>query len=168
MSRFKNNTIHAKIDEAIRDAEALLDPRSPMVFEIYTKFDFEFNSGHPVQIISKLLASKEPVVNIFTYRPFNPWTSAIGYFDGKDIHINVRKLPYLSHVDLVANLCHEYAHACGFTHGNNYKTEYKCKHSVPYFISENVGRWLLEMNSTLPANNNGDFPISGAPDTLFI
>lgn len=143
--RFRNNVIDKKVAEAIKDAERLLTFGSTMLAEVHNKNDWKYESGNGFGIVIELMLAREPV-NVFTYRPFNPWTSAIGYFDGKAIHINSRKLPRMSHVDIVSNLLHEFSHYCGFSHGTgptrNYKTKEKCLCSVPYFISENTGRWL--------------------------
>jgi hypothetical protein len=90
----------------------------------------------------KLLTFREPLP-IFTYRPWNQLTRAIGYYDGKAIHLNLRKLPSLSIKELVSNLVHEHAHYAGFTHGNNFPSEHKNQFSVPYFLSQGIlqGRW---------------------------
>lgn len=139
--RFDNRTIDAKIDIACFEASKLLTAMSKMMLEIEDKNDFKYESGKGQEVYKNLLITRQPI-KVFTYRPFNPWTSAIGYFDGESIHINIRKLPLMSIVDITANLLHEYAHYCGYSHGNNYKTKEKCLYSVPYWISENIGRWL--------------------------
>ena len=139
--RFKNCTVHTKITHAIKSAEMLLTPISPMIEELKLKNDFEFNSGTGEMVAKDLLLMQAPI-NVYTYKPWNPWTAAMGYFDGSAIHINARKLDLFSHNDLVGLLLHEFSHYVGFQHGNNYKTEYKCKHSVPYYISENINRWV--------------------------
>jgi predicted SprT family Zn-dependent metalloprotease len=110
-----------------------------MANDLTMKTDWKY--GTKGDVLKTLLQEREPI-HLFTYRPWNPFTKAIGYFDGKDIHININKLPRLSNSDLVGLLLHEYAHYCGFTHGNNYKTEEKCLYSVPYYLSENVEKWL--------------------------
>ena len=139
--RFKNCTLDPKIAEAIKTAELLLTDISPMINDIRYKNDFKFNSGSGAQVAANLLLMQAPV-KVFTYKPFNPWSSAIGYFDGESIHVNLRRLPSMSKVDVTANLLHEYAHYCGLTHGNNYKTQEKCLYSVPYYISENISSWI--------------------------
>jgi hypothetical protein len=143
MSRFENRTLDQRISKAIIDANRLLDVGSPMLSDIANKDDFKFNSGDGYSVWVALLGNRSKI-NVFTYRPWNPWTAAIGYFDGKAIHINAKKLPEMSHLALVANLCHEFCHASGFSHGNNYKTKEKCLYSVPYFVSEGIleGKWL--------------------------
>jgi hypothetical protein len=138
--RFKNLTYKGAVDAAIADATRLLKFDSKMLNDIFNKRDFKYDSGPSHLIANSLELIREPI-DIYTYRPWYP-SRAIGYFDGEAIHLNLRKLPALTHVDLVGNLLHEYAHYCGFHHGNNYKTEEKCLYSVPYFISENVGQWL--------------------------
>lgn len=139
--RFKNRTVHSKIDHAIWDAHRLLQPESSMMKTLEAKQDFKFGSGAGRDVVIGLLFPLVPL-QVFTYRPINPFTSAIGYFDGEATHINSRKLPAMEHKDIVANLLHEYSHYAGFKHGNNYKTQEKVLYSVPYYISENINRWL--------------------------
>jgi hypothetical protein len=141
--RFENRTTHCNIAIAISRTERLLDwDESPLQNEVYFKNDFRFNSGTGASIAHKLCTNNLPPVCVFIYRPFNPWTKAIAYFDGKAIHFNIRKLPFLTVEQITGTLLHEYAHYCGFTHGNNFKTKEKCLYSVPYYLSENVSRWL--------------------------
>lgn len=139
--RFINETGRFEIDRAILKAETLLDPASPLLLALSRKSDWRFNTGSGFGVWSAF-HSCDKIIPVRTYRPWNPWTKAIGYFDGKAIYINAKKLPKMTHMDLVANLCHEYAHAAGFSHGDNYKTEEKCRYSVPYFISETIERWI--------------------------
>lgn len=139
--RFLNNVHDKKVAEAIKDAERILAADSIMYKELMNKHDWKYDSGTSTEICLKLALVKNPLP-VFTYKPFNPWTSAIGYFDGKAIHINSRKLPALSHRDVVANLVHEYAHYSGFKHGNNYPSKDKNLFSVPYYLSSNIARWL--------------------------
>ena len=139
--RFDNRTLDPRITEACLVAERLLTSMSKMMIELEEKNDWKYNSGTGKEVYKKLNDYKEPI-KVFTYKPFNPWTAAVGYFDGESIHINIRKLPDMTVSDIIANLCHEYSHYCGFTHGNNYKTQDKCLYSVPYYISENIPKWL--------------------------
>jgi hypothetical protein len=138
--RFKNLTYKGVVDAAAADATRLLKLDSKLMAALLSKSDFKYDSGPTDKIVFKLLENREPI-DIYTYRPWYP-SRAIGYFDGEAIHLNIRKLPALTHADLVGNLLHEYAHYCGFHHGNNYKTEDKVKYSVPYYLSENVAAWL--------------------------
>lgn len=141
VQRFRNNVIDTRIADAIKDAERLLTPGSAMYTEIKAKNDWRYNSGSGEEICEKL-SMKKDLLPVFTYKPFNPWTRAIGYYDGNAIYINSRKLPSMSHKDIIANCVHEYAHHCSFTHGNNFPSEEKAMYSVPYFLSEGVSRWL--------------------------
>lgn len=138
MKRFVNNTYDLSVNKAIENAEKLLSLYSKMANDITLKDDWKF--GVDDDVLANLVKER-PVIHIFTYRPWNPWTKAIGYFDGKDIHLNIKKMP-MDVVDLTGTLLHEYAHYCGYGHGNNFKNDEKCKFSVPYYLSENVGRWL--------------------------
>lgn len=141
-TRFQNNVIDKKVAEAIKDAEKILAANSPLYKELINKHDWKYNSGTSEEICVKLCLAKEPL-KVFTYRHWNPWSNVIGYFDNKDsIFINLRKLPSMSHKDVVANLVHEYSHYSGFTHGSNYPSRDKNLYSVPYYLSENVSKWL--------------------------
>lgn len=140
-TRFQNNVIDKKIADAIKDAERVLAANSPMYKELIEKHDWKYNSGTSEEICVKLALAKNPLP-VFVYKPWNPWTSAIGYFDGKAVYINSRKLPEMSQRDIAANLIHEYAHYSGFTHGNNYPSQDKSLCSVPYYLSQNISRWL--------------------------
>ena len=141
MKRFYINVISDKIKNAALDAERLLHYESNMMKEIRLKNDWKYNSGSGEEIYDKF-ASTTKIVPVFTYRPKWIFSKAIGYFDGESIHINTRKLHDLSHADIVGLLCHEYSHAVGYSHGNNYPSENKNKFSVPYFISSNIDKWL--------------------------
>lgn len=141
--RFKNNTIFKEIDTAIAMAESLLQFESILDEHVSLKHDWKYDritSGKSVS--NNLIGTLRNPIHVFTYKPFNPWTKAIGYFDGKAIHVNIRKLPGMTAKEIASNLIHEYAHYCGYTHGNNFKTKEKCLYSVPYFLSSNVERWL--------------------------
>lgn len=139
--RFVNKTLNEQIDAAIVSAERLLKHDSPMLAEIEMKNDFAFDSGKGSYVASKLRTGYYPLT-ISTYLPWNPFTKVIGYYDGSSIFINLKILPRLHMKDMVANLLHEYAHHCGFTHGNNYPSHEKNLYSVPYFISSNIEKWL--------------------------
>jgi hypothetical protein len=136
--RFKNCVIDKNIAHAIKEVEKLLSPDSKMIKELSGKKDFKYNSGKDVS--SRLLEERQPI-SVFTYRPWNPWTKSMGYFDGKAIHINITKLNSFDFQELCGLLLHEYAHYCGFFHGNNFKTQEKCLYSVPYYLSENITKW---------------------------
>ena len=141
LKRFQNQTNQQKISDAIKIAESLLAHYSKMLIEISNKNDFKYNSGKGVEVALALHAERS-LVKVFTYKSKLPWSKSIGYSDGKAIYVNIRKLPEMSVVDVAANLLHEYSHAAGFHHSSNYKTAEKCKYSVPYYISENIKRWL--------------------------
>lgn len=136
--RFINNTFDLNVNRAIENANKLLTLYSKMANDITLKTDWKY--GINGDVLKTLLQEREPIV-IYTYRPWNPWTKAIGYFDGKSIHINIKRMP-MDTVELTGLLLHEYSHYCGYTHGNNYKTDEKCLYSVPYYLSENVEKWL--------------------------
>lgn len=139
--RFRNNIIDPKVSEAIKKAEDLLMAGSNMINELTEKNDFKFNSGSGVQVALNLILAREPI-NVYTYKPFYPFSKALGYYDGEAIWINIRKMQVMNVDSLVGLLLHEHSHYCGYTHGNNYKSKEKVLYSVPYFLSENVEKWL--------------------------
>jgi hypothetical protein len=139
--RFNNLITNPKVEEACKIAEGLLHTGSKMVEEISKKNDFKYNSGMGVFIALNLIKVREPI-KINSYKPFYPFTKVLGYFDGKEIYINIRKMEVLDINNLVGLLLHEYAHYCGYKHGNNFKSKDKCITSVPYFLSENIEKWL--------------------------
>jgi hypothetical protein len=139
--RFENKTFHHDIRLAITIASTLISEKSKMIEEIKTKNDFAFNSGIGAKVAANLLLDR-PLVPVFLYKSINPFTKALGYFDGKAIHINRRSLDKLSIVQLTGLMLHEYGHYCGYTHGNNFRTKAKTETSVPYFLSENIDRWI--------------------------
>ena len=136
--RFINMTNNKDISRAMEDAESLLAPGSKMMDDLYLKNDFEYGSGN---VINTLMIHR--VVKIFTYRPWSPFTRAIAMTNGDGaIHFNIYKISKTTPESKVATILHEYAHIAGFSHGNNYKTKHKCEFSVPYYLSENIARWL--------------------------
>lgn len=144
MPKFQNRTNYIAITNAVKAADKLFDPFSPMMRELQHKNDWGYDSGSGNEVRQRLMGGD--IIGIYTYRPWNPFTKAIGYFDGTNIHINIYKLPKLTHKELVGLLLHEGAHGAGFNHGTgpfrNYKTKHKCLYSVNYYMSENVGKWL--------------------------
>lgn len=141
--KFLNMTTSKEIVDAIKLAEMLLVPYTSLFESVNRKDDWKFDHiQNGTEVSWNLCVKQRSPIPVFTYKPFNPFTKAIGYFDGKAIHINSRKLPFMTTVEITGMLLHEYAHYCGFTHGNNFKTDFKCKYSVPYFLSENASRWL--------------------------
>lgn len=136
--KFKNCVINQEVAFAIKQVEKLLEKDSQMIKELSAKKDFKFDS---IDVVFKLLMEKEPVP-VFTYKSWNPWSKAVGYFDGKAIYLSVKALDKFDFAQVCGLLLHEYAHYCGFSHGNNYKTEEKCLYSVPYYLSENITKWV--------------------------
>jgi hypothetical protein len=139
--RFQNMTAHHDIRLAVSIASNLITDESRMLAEIRTKNDFAYNSGSGLKIADNLLWKRSPVP-VFLFKAVNPFSKSIGYFDGKSIHINTRSLDNLSIVQLSGLMLHEYGHYCGYGHGNNFKTKSKTETSLPYFLSENIHRWI--------------------------
>ena len=141
--RFQINIIDSNLATAWKQAELLLREGSLMMHELRFKNDWKYNSGTGERVYEELLRNTLPL-RVFIYWPRNRFTSAIGTYNPKtgNLHINGYKLPKLTVPQLVAHLCHEYAHHQGFTHGNNWYTKNKGLYSVPYYISDNMNRWL--------------------------
>lgn len=136
--KFINKTGNELIETAIKFAEECLVPNSKIMKLVSIKNDWKYGtklSGYDL-VYALCIEYHEPIEVKF-YKSFNPWSAAIAYYDGSAIYFNTRKLSKIP-VDITKTLCHEWAHHCGFSHGNNYKTEDKCKYSVPYFLSENI------------------------------
>jgi predicted metallopeptidase len=142
MRRFENRTTDSRISIAIKEAEELLHPVSKMMSDLKEKNDWQYNSGTGEEVYNKIIKC-DKVAPVFFYRPWNPFTAAMGYSDGRAIYLNSRKFPSFSFESLVGLLCHEYLHlGPRFTHGNNYPSREKDNHSVNYFVSSNIRKWL--------------------------
>jgi hypothetical protein len=142
LARFINMTHDKDVALAITHAELLLTEYSDMIFDVSQKNDFKYDSGLGMHVAQVLLLKRD-IIPVFHYKPMNPFSRVIGYFqDGKQ-YINKRKK--LSHPALVGNLIHEYSHYCGFKHGNNTRTAEKCLYSVPYYLSDNIEKWMKQL-----------------------
>lgn len=147
---FINKTGSPKIDLAIKFVtEMLVDD----VFEnissinfyqnIVVKKDFTFtkDEGPKVSQTLRLEAKQAFEVDDIEVRPYRtrwPWSSVIGYSDGENIYINMRKINDLDIADYVGNLVHEFCHHAGYGHGDNNinkDTDRKLK-SVPYYCGK--------------------------------
>lgn len=144
MKRFNLCAINTKLETAIDEVKYLLSPNTPMMIDIYEKQDWKYNSGSGLSIRDSLLKERN-VVNVYVAPNKN--TKAIAYFQNGNVYIYQSYLDSCSIAELVGTLLHEYAHYCGFNHNSlfgtsNYKTKSKCLYSVPYYLSENVSRWI--------------------------
>lgn len=144
--RFNNRTNNPDVSNAINLAEKLLSSDSKMMQEIRLKNDFKYNSGSGEEVYTILFTPPPWPIPVYTYRPKNPFTKAVAYRDALGIHFNVYKIKNLNTVSMTGTLLHELAHDEGFNHGTgwfaNRKTKEKCLYSVPYYLSENVSKWL--------------------------
>lgn len=140
--RFFINVIDEKVKIAAGIASAMLHQESYLMGLIKDKNDFKYDSGTGEQIYDKF-KSTSFMLPVFSYKPLNRWTSAIGYYQSGRMFINGYKLPSMTVQEIAANLCHEYCHAIGYHHGNNFKTEDKMLYSVPYYVSEHVQKVSL-------------------------
>jgi hypothetical protein len=141
--RLVNLTGDPGMDLILKEFDKLLLPGSAMLQDISLKNDFKYNTNMSGGKVAEKLQEVLPrVVQVRVYKSKWPWSAAIGYTDGKGIYLNLRKLGSMTQYDLVGFLIHEWSHLVGFSHGNNYKTSDKCLYSVPYYLSENVSKWL--------------------------
>lgn len=143
MKKFLNVTGKNEVASAIATAEQLLFKSSILMSAIRKKNDFKFNSGDG-EFVAEKLSETDFIIPVHLYRPVNPFTKAIGYYEGGKIYLNSRRLSSLAAAEIAGLLCHEWAHACGFTHGNNFKTKEKIRHSVPYYLSESVSTGVIQ------------------------
>ncbi len=140
--RFEDFTGLSKVCKAINHAEILLEPQSNMMYEIKNKSDWGYGCVHGIAVWHALLSVKS-VVKIKLYTPINPFTGAIAMTNGDgNIYFNSRKIKDKSLEEITGTILHEYAHICGFHHGNNFKTKNKELYSVPYYLSSNVNKWV--------------------------
>jgi hypothetical protein len=140
-ARFENRTCETKLNVLINKANGLLSLHSVMLEDVLNKNDFKYNSGDGARVFNHLITC-DKVAPVFFYKPKWIWSKAMGYSDGKAIHLNSRKFGSFSEADIIGLLIHEYSHIAGFSHGSNYPSEEKNKFSVPYFLSSNIEKWL--------------------------
>lgn len=149
--RFKNETGIIEVEVAIDLVEFLLRPNSPMIQELRAKNDWRFNSGTGERVVEQLLKERRPL-SVRLYDP-GARSSAVGaYTPGQIVmYISFRKVSNENILPIAGTLLHEFSHYCGFHHNswvrwtNNFRTDEKVKYSVPYYLSENIGRWGLEV-----------------------
>lgn len=133
----------------------MLTPSSEFLRDLSQKNDWKWDNATGLKVEQALLSGSH--LGVGFYRSANPWSAAVAYYDGKKFYFNLRRFDgyrldtlwessdeYKRGVaSLVATLLHEFAHHAGFTHGDNYWSEEKSKYSVPYYISDNVYKWLF-------------------------
>lgn len=144
MKRFNLCAISTKLEIAIDEVKYLLSPNTPMMIDISGKQDWKYNSGSGLSIHDSLLKERD-VINVYIVPSKN--TKAVAYFQNGNIYIYQSYLDIATTDELIGTLLHEYAHYCGFNHNSsfgtsNFKTKAKCLYSVPYYLSENVSRWI--------------------------
>jgi hypothetical protein len=144
MKRFKLCAVSIKLEVVISSANLLLSEPSKLLDEVYNKSDWKYNSGTGLDVYTALLKARAPI-NVYVVP--SKKTKAVAYFQNGNIYIYQSYVDIASMTDLVGTLLHEYAHYCGFNHNSsfgtsNFKTKAKCLYSVPYYLSENVARWI--------------------------
>lgn len=144
MKRFNNCAVSGKLEIAIASATLLLEEPSKLYNDVFYKNDWKYNSGSGIDVYKSIYKERD-VINVYIVPSKN--TKAVAYFQNGKIYIYQSYLDTASIANLVGTLLHEYAHHCGFNHNSsfgtsNFKTKAKCLYSVPYYLSENVIRWL--------------------------
>ena len=144
MKRFNNCAVSGKLELVITSATLLLEEPSKLYNDVFHKNDWKYNSGSGIDVYKSIYKEKTPI-NVYVVSSKN--TKAVAYFQNGNIYIYQSYLDTASITDLVGTLLHEYAHYCGFNHNSsfgtsNFKTKAKCLYSVPYYLSENVSRWI--------------------------
>ncbi len=142
MKRFTLQAINQNLVKAKEIAESLLTANSKMMTDLAYKSDWAYPPIYSGQALVNLLIQEREPVAITTYRPWYWRSPVIAYHQSGVIHFNDRKFYQLDHISMTGTLLHEYAHYCGLSHGNNYKTNHKVQFSVPYYISENIKLWI--------------------------
>jgi hypothetical protein len=144
MKRFNLCAVSTKLEIAMDEARYLLGYNTVMMVELLGKMDWKYNSGTGLAVHDSLLKERD-VINVYVAPSKN--TKAVAYFQNGNIYIYQSYLDSCTTPELVGTLLHEYAHYCGFNHNSsfgtsNFKTKAKCLYSVPYYLSENVSRWV--------------------------
>lgn len=140
-NRFENRTTNLELNALINKANELLHYDSVMMRAVISKKDFKYRSGLGA-FVHYAFMTCDKTAPVFFYKPKWAWSKAMGYSDGKAIHLNSRKFGSFTEADIIGLLIHEYSHIAGFSHGSNYPSEEKNKFSVPYFLSSNIEKWL--------------------------
>jgi len=140
---FINCTLNESVNSGIFIAHKLLSPYSVMSKELKQKTDWKYDT--PDNFL-EILTTYKGKINVYTFRPKNPWSKVIAYYERDAINFNIRKLPDLGSVAIAGTLIHELCHHLGIHHGTgrlrNYKTQDKSLYSVPYYISDNIHKWV--------------------------
>lgn len=136
--KFKNMTARTIITDAIAIAEAHLTPDSYIMTLVANKNDWKYGVKETgKEIVKKLCEDPKEPVKVFTYKPWWRFSKAIGFFDGKSIHINLYRMSDDPH-EIAKNLAHEFCHFKNYNHGSNYPSKDKDQFSLPYFVSSNL------------------------------
>jgi len=144
MKRFNLCAVSTKLEIDIENAEKLLVEPSRLYNNVFYKNDWKYNSGSGIDVYKSLYKEKTPI-NVYVAPSKN--TKAVAYFQNGNIYIYQSYLDAATNDNLIGTLLHEYAHYSGFNHNSsfgtsNFKTKAKCLYSVPYYLSENVSRWV--------------------------
>jgi hypothetical protein len=144
MKRFNNCAVSGKLELVINSANIQLSEPSHLLDDCFNKNDWKYNSGTGLDVFTALTKERTPI-NVYVVPSKN--TKAVAYFQNGKIYIYQNYLDTASITNLAGTLLHEWAHYCGFNHNSsfgtsNFKTKAKCLYSVPYYLSENVSRWV--------------------------
>lgn len=136
---------------AILDADEILMPYSPMIAEVALKKDWQYDVLSGEYVAVTLTQMPKTPVSVEIYYPRYKFSAQTCAWDGKRIGINGYWLQSADHLELVGGIAHEWCHKQGFHHIDkgwwgarraNFWTKNKSLYSVPYYISDNIGRWI--------------------------
>jgi len=134
-----NKTGQKKIDEAVELFWSYLPENLEQLNSIPSKDYFYQCDQTSDEIASKIKeffynTDSTKDITLVLYKPFNRWSSAIGYTDEptRTIHINSRKLNSLEILDYSGHIFHESLHVMGYTH--SFYNSKNRPFTVPYFL----------------------------------
>lgn len=126
------NKQNQKLMEASVIAEMVLRDANFLQTITDRPLSFTHTTDKPIWVSAKIRSGVlHNEIAVLEYKTWNPWSAAIGYSDGQDIYVNIRKIPSLSVLDYVGNFVHEFCHHIGYGHGNN--SPKGKQNSVPYW-----------------------------------
>ena len=140
--RIINETGYTKVTDAIRYFWSTT-PKILKEISLLPKHNSDFsytrsNNYGVAMRLAEVMNDPSVTLKIRMFTPFNPFSRVIGkrYVGSNEIFINSWKIHNLTEFDIAGTIGHEFAHFCGFEHGDNNirkNTQLK-KISVPYAI----------------------------------
>lgn len=140
------------VESAIENADELLHPQSPLIGAVALKDDWKYGVESGVKAAFLLTHVPRPPVPVEIYYPKYKNSDQTAAWNGNRIGINgywLMNNPGM--IKLTGSVLHEWSHACGFNHQapgpwgyirRNYWSKDKSNYSIPYFISDNISKWI--------------------------